>query len=519
MDRVLEGTRPEQAAPTVPPPPGEEPSTVPRLILLAVDGVDPELAERGMMEEWLPNLRRLRLAGAYGPIAGAPGTPAEGAAEFLSGGPPRGGDPVRRVAAAELFPRGVPAAYPSDLPALAPTLARPAFVTELAARGIDCVLLRPPAGFPDAGGERVAVLGGASLPDASFSRGRYLFAVEDAARAGERSARAGGDVAFVAPTNPSAANDVFVLDIAGPSLGGTPAVKDAAARVEVRASKDRARITIATEDDVVAVAAGEWSRPLRLRFAAAAGLNVYGRASFYVRPTGKSRLELYVEAPGLDPAAAPAWLPVSEPRELALELERATGGLPRLNGAFPAAALADGVLDARDAARAIEAQFRAERRLFEAALARGKFQLLAAWFSAVDDAVRLGPGSGDEADQLVDLFDRRVPRRELPAAALAAVDEVIGSALRAADSGDFGIHAQVLVVAAPSARTGAATGVFALNRSLGAEARPRLVDLAATAADLLGAGSLPSLAGARALPRGAPMERLTAATLEVERRE
>ncbi|MBI4878667.1 MAG: hypothetical protein HY812_03275 [Planctomycetes bacterium] len=483
-DRFMKGTEPDRAEPTVPPPPQapREAPAEPKVAVLAFPGLDLALVERGMMEGWLPGFRRLRTSGTRLQLdARVPASATAAAATFrvgagtsrhgvlddwtmdLEGGrpvPAPGACRVRMAPLAELFPRGAPQGFPPALPLLESRLEQRSFLQDCGAGGLRCVVLRCAVGFPALTGGKLKVLGAGALPDLSFGTGAYTFAVEDAALPERRETARGGVILRALPATRGAACDTFLIPVAGPPLLGEGASGRAVATIELRAAPDRARATAITSDHRIEVEAGRWSEPLVLRFAAAPGLDVFGRARLYIRPTGTRRMELYVEPPDFDPARPPAWQALSCPRDWGRELTARTGPLPRLAPAFPGAAFADAVLDARDAAAAVAAQFAAERRLFEWALVQGDYDVLYQSFSLLEDAAAIGPGAAEE----IEFLGERVPRQLLLDAATAAADQLVCATLAFVDGGALGRGATVIIYSPYGAK--AAMRAVDLNRVL-----------------------------------------------------
>ncbi len=518
-DRFMKGTEPDRAEPTVPPAPGEPRAAPaqPKVVVLALPGLDPELVERGMMEGWLPGFRRLRTNGTLLRLdAHVPACATSAAATFLAGaGPSRhgllgdwvvdleGGRPalaagacrVRMAPLAELFPRGAPQGFPPSLPLFESRLEERSFLQTTGAGDLRCVVLRCPVGFPALAGGSLKILGAGALPDLSFAAGAYTLAVEDAALPERRETPRGGIILRALPATRGAARDTFMIPVAGPPALAAGASGRVVATIELRAASDRSRATAVTPDHRVEVAAGRWSEPLVLRFAVAPGLDLFGRARLYLRPTGTRRMELYVEPPDFDPVRPPAWQALSWPRDWGRELTARTGPLPRLAPAFPGAAFADAVLDARDVAASIASQFAIERHLFEWALVQGDYDVLYQSFPLLEDTAAIGPGAAEE----IEFLGQRVPRQLLLNAATAAADQLVSATLAVVDSGVLGRGVTVIAYSPYGARM--AMRAVDLNRVLlergdlvlsGAPERPLFerIDWSRTRAWAAGAGGI-----------------------------
>ncbi len=521
--RFEQGTRPDAPLPTVPAPPresGESPVGA-KVIVLACPGLDAGDVERGMEAGYLPNLRHLRTEATLvrAALSDPPTGPSAGA-RFLLGADPtaRGitaeddvGFRVEDALLKDLFPHGAPEAYPATLAVIGSKLARPTLIERLEEMKLRTLVLRWPIGFPEYGGERTRALGSGALPDLSmrrFGAAQWTFAIEDPSAEERATTPHGGVVLHVAPTTRDRSEDTFLVPIAGPKRFDSD--ERATCTLDVRASKDRARARVSTGDTTLDVAAGRWSLPLTMRFKVASGVSVFGRARVYLRPTGAPQLSLYVEPPEFAPAQPLAWLPLSTPPELAPEIERRNGPLPRVDDEFPYGALADGLLDGRDIAAALEAEFVDERRLFENECVRGDWELLLHWIPVAEHAVRIGKGDAAAAKQEVTYLGRRVVREKLVESALASLDRLIGAAIIAVDSGELGPDAK-LIVWSPYGLTevrgaiAGSPGIFATTRvATGARERPSAEDVAATVLSMLHVAQPGTMTGT-AMPAGRPM--------------
>jgi len=477
LTRARQGTEPDRPGVTVPPAPlgpGELPIP-PKVVVLSVPGLDPERIEVGMREGWLPNLRRLRTSGTLTRmIAPTPAAATACAAGFFTGGglDQHGiaGDLRRSLSPGvpeavpasyridwrpreELFPRGAPDGYPERFPVVRSWLTPKTLPVVLAQSGLRSRILRARAGLSALVSPRTEVLGAGALPDLSFGRGAYTFAMEDPALPARQVTARGGVLLRSLPSTRGEEFDTFLIRVPGPPRLAAdreelaPPAPEESRQVEttitVRLTKGRSGGLARTSDHQVELTAGRFTEPLILRFEVAPGLELFGRSRLYLRPTGKKLMELYIEPPDFVPSRTPAWQAVSHPAEWAGELERLYGPLPRFGSAFPGEALADGLLDGRDAATALSSSFQAEHRLFSAQLVEGNFDLLYQSFSLLEETALIGPGANEE----VEFFGERVTRLRLLDAATAAIDQLLGEALAVMDSGRLGEQVTVILLA------------------------------------------------------------------------
>lgn len=465
-ERVRQGTEPDRPDETVPAPPGLEnaPDPVPRVVVLSFPGLDSLLVERGMREGWLPNFRRLRIAGTYSRLLSESVPSRAGAdATFLAGvGPAKHGilGDVRRVVVdgtvrtapspwqvvtiptADRYPRGIPESYPAQIPVIQSRLEVPTLFNQLGQHGKKSLVLRSAVGFPGLRADGLDVLGAGCIPDLSLGSGPYTFVREREGDPETEITEEGGILISTGPSSGTDIDDVFMVPVFGPPefKGGGGNLKTT---VTVRVSKDRARATVITSMEKVELRAGIWSKSVPLFFEVASGLEISGRSRFYIRPTGLPTLELYVEPPDFDPVRPPPWQPVCRPPDLGRRLQAEYFELPRLSSSFPYAAYADGVLTARDAAAVLETSFKAEKKIFEGEVVQGEYDFLYQTFPLMEEVALLGEGVAEE----VLFFGRRVSRNRLQEAAVVALDGVLGSAMSVATSPREDSHLTVLVFA------------------------------------------------------------------------
>lgn len=491
----------DEAQKSVPLPPGsvELPPPPSSVIAVHVAGLDPELVDRGIREDFLPHLRRLRVEGTVIPL-GSGGSDAfwTGRAAPL---------PAPAIGFAKTLDR-IERPATDRLPEQVPVLEFPAFdggiVDGLAQAGYEVIALNAPPALVAAPLEHKRVFA-SRWPSAALESAGFHFVREIA---GEPTSKPvpGGRVIETPPTSQTEDSALFLVELEGPRVA--PDAPPARARLELKVSKDRMRGEARTRDAFALLHAGRFSDPVRVRFDLSDDLAYYGRVRVYLRPHGLERLEAYVEPVEFDPILPPEWIAIASPSDYAAKLERAHGVLPRLGAAFPRAALDAGLLDARDAAAALDSAYAAERSLLSALVAVGGFRALFFETTLVDDArwfATLPPPAPGRDEKLVEIAGQRVPLSRVQDAVAGAVDRVIGELLVRLDKRERRESISLLVAATAPDES---TGLLAMSRlAYDVEPGRSMLDVPATVAALLEAGVLPGLAGT-ALPVGNPMERL-----------
>lgn len=536
IERFEQGTRADEPLPEVPPAPlgpGETPPP-PRVVLLCVPGLGSELVQRGIDEEFLPNLRRLKADGVLVLDTPAVGSAVSACASLFTGTNPgeHGIAAVPPDALGYSMSASTLGAAMQDAPSeLAnaridvpmPRLAqasRPTLFDALGDAGMRSLVLRAPLAF-ESGSQHVRKLGSGATPGLDAAAGATLFV--EGSTAPERIAQHGTRIVPAPIATRDVSEDVFVLELLGPARLAAPAERSTA-QIELRLSWDRARGTLRTSDTGrkgLPIRAGRWTGPVRLRFSLADGFDVFARTRLYLKPLGTKSMQLFVAAPELDPAGLP-WRPTSTPRELAGVLDQRIAGLPMSTSPFLAGPIADGVLDVRDAVALLEQQAQAERALLMTSLVERDTELVVHWLDLVESFARLGPGKSDAQQRLpVELFGKRVRRWRLIDAAAAELDQVIGHAMSAAVSGELGPETTVVVWAPYGGVAGERKpGFFGMTRIVDGEVQPPLPeDVTATVIRLLGKSQPTTMTG-RALDVGVRMNRFplseVSARLEAE---
>ncbi len=313
----------------------------PRMLVLGLDGLDPDLLATYRAEGVMPEVDRL-LAGGWhlhelgttmppqSPVAWStvitgldPG--GHGIFDFIHRDP---AGPSPYLSGGELRP---PTEYWTvgqyRLPRGEPTLVRhragTAFWTLLDQAGIDATVFKVPANFPPAASE-ARTLSGMGTPDLQNTFGLFTYVTDDPLVAREVS---GGQVIPVHLDGDGRAEVV----IAGPINRHHRDEPRTGLPVAIRVDAARARVHLSVGDDELILAAGEWSDWVTAEFELIPLVKrITGICRFHVMEVAP-RLRLYVTPMQVDPRR-PA-VPISTPAGYARELADGVGlfytqGLP-----------------------------------------------------------------------------------------------------------------------------------------------------------------------------------------------
>jgi predicted AlkP superfamily phosphohydrolase/phosphomutase len=322
-----------------------------RVIVLGVDGLDYELAERLIAEGRMPNFSRLSAAGGFRPLASTipPQSPVAWSSfitgldpgqtgifdfihrdpntmePFLSTSRVVGGRltvrlgrwqvPLRR-GRAELLRRGDP------------------FWSALERRGVQTTIIRMPADFPPSG-TATRELSGMGTPDMLGTNGTFAFYTSRDHPLGWNEL-SGGRLIPVRVVDRSVHATIEGPD--NPFLVEGPPTRTEFA-IYLDSDNQFAKLVVGTEQRLMRV--GEWSDWVPVRFKLHPLKTLSGQCRFFLKRVAPY-FELYVSPVNIDPFD-PA-LPVSYPEDYASELARATGrfytqGLPEETKALKAGVL------------------------------------------------------------------------------------------------------------------------------------------------------------------------------------
>ena len=293
-----------------------------RVIVLALDGVSPDLLEPRMDAGALPQFARLRALGAYRRLATTqpPQSPVAWAGFATGRNPAQHGlhDFLERLPG-RYTPRIAITRLDGDTP-VRPLRAR-AWWQYAAEAGVPVTVLGCPNTFPpDAVNGRM--LAGMGVPDVLGTQGTFIYVTSDAAEARRVT---GGEVLHVPAATP------WRFALPGPQRQTwTGATERVTLPAEVVVAADSGRATIRLGDATCDLAPGQWSGWLSLRFRLGPLRQMAAITQAYLVSL-TPELRLYVSPLSLDPREP--WFPLSHPPEYAAELASqlglfATRGMP-----------------------------------------------------------------------------------------------------------------------------------------------------------------------------------------------
>ena len=325
--------------------------SVPRVIVLGLDGMDHELTTRLMAEGRLPGLSRLEKMGGYGALGTSiPPLSPVAWSDFITGDDAgRHGifdfihrDPetmmpylsTSRAEAPERFLRLGGWQFPLDEGTVELLRHGEAFWEKLQKRGVPTTIIRIPANFPTSGtAERE--IAGMGTPDILGGYGTFSYYTTD------RLAFVGLDISGGHLFTVEEENGVIEAQLIGPDhpLKTTPEPLTADFTLYLDPSRPAVKLVAGDEERVLEE--GEWSDWVTVPFDLIPTQTVPTQALFYLKQV-RPHLQLYVSPLNLDPFA-PA-MPISTPDSYAADLAEATGryytqGMPEDTGVLSAGVL------------------------------------------------------------------------------------------------------------------------------------------------------------------------------------
>jgi len=356
---------------------GRRPSSLPkprkRMILLGIDGLDPQIISRMMGEGKLPNLSRLMEMGGCREIATTipPQSPVawatvitgrdpgfHGIYDFLHRDPSDYG-PVSALASIAP-PKYCLPVHKWRLPLMSSqattTRNGVAFWELLEDQGIPCGIYRVPSNFPpkDNGAKQIAGLG---TPDIRGTKGgaSYYFTEEPASR--NRN---------VLRSQVRIVNNQIKARLEGPPNSLRSGYPRTSVEFDVWLDRQRRMAKVVIQGSELLLRQGEWSNWVPVRFTFMPKVkSAAGICRFYLKEV-VPRFKLYVTPIHFDPMAPP--LPVDAPRGYAQELATKfgrfyTAGLPE-----DTTALSEDVLDDDEYLHQAQTILDEDRRLYESLL-------------------------------------------------------------------------------------------------------------------------------------------------------
>ena len=368
---------------------------VKRVIVLGLDGLDPNLVERWMAEGRLPSLERLAETGSFQRLATTyPSISPVAWSSFMTGV-----DPARHnvfdflnrdlrtykpmLSSSEV--RGAPRTLrvgdwvlPLSKPIVRGMRKSKAFWTILGEHGIPCNVLRVPLTFPP---ERVAgaLLSAMCIPDLRGTQSSYTYYTTDAAQAGVSAAApdtTGGERHHV-----TLEDGVIHASLRGPENSLRAGGKPLEIPFRLAVDRERRRATLHIGGKRYELGEREYSPWIRLDFKPGLGVRVRGIARFYITEL-EPELGLYVTPIQIDPGR-PA-LPISFPGYYSVYLQKLIGEFATLGLAEDTSALNEGVIDEQAFLEQALDYHREREEMFFNALEKSREGIVACVFDGTD---------------------------------------------------------------------------------------------------------------------------------------
>ena len=323
-----------------------------RVVVLGLDGQDPELTEQFMAEGLLPNFERLKQQGTFRPLQTTLLAESPVAwTSFQTGCNPGKHrifdflvpnrkshlpelcsarvDPPRRT-----LPLG-PFRIPLGKPVIQAGRRSQPFWKILGDHGIFSTVLRVPITFPAEKFNGV-LLSAMSVPDLQGSQGTYFYFSSDTAEAATQSLTSGQRVPF------SVDDGVGRAEIPGPQNSLRADGRELTLPLELRPSTPGTDAELIIDGVSYPLKRREYTPWITLTFKAGLGISVRGIVRFYLLETSP-HLKLYMTPINIDPDK-PA-LPISHPFTYAVYLSKTQGQYATLGLAEDTSALNEGVID------------------------------------------------------------------------------------------------------------------------------------------------------------------------------
>ncbi len=322
--------------------------SIPRVVILGLDGMDHELTTRLMAEGRLPGLSRLAEMGGFAPLGSSiPVQSPVAWSDFITGQDAgvhgifdfMHRDPetmlpylsTSRTEAPTHVVRLGDWQFPLDGGKVELLRRGRAFWEILEGHGVPTTIVRIPANFPPSG-TASHELAGMGTPDILGTYGTFSYYTTD------RLAFLGMDIAGGNVYTVEEEDGVIAAELVGPDHPLKTVREPLIAPFTLHLDPDRPAVKLEVGDEVRILEEGEWSDWVRVIFDLIPTQTVSTQARFYLRQV-RPHLALYVSPLNLDPMA-PA-LPISTPESWASELAEATGryytqGMPEETGALAA---------------------------------------------------------------------------------------------------------------------------------------------------------------------------------------
>jgi predicted AlkP superfamily phosphohydrolase/phosphomutase len=330
---------------------------VERIIVLGLDGLDPNLTEKWIAEGHLPNLKKLQEQGSFSRLRTTyPSISPVAWSSFMTGvGPgkhnifdflnrnPKTYTPI--LSSSEVKPPSRTMQVgdwiiPLGKPLIRSMRKSKAFWSILGSHGVDCNILRVPLTFPP---EKFAgvLLSAMCIPDLRGTQGSFTYYSSNPENLGKSESNAesaGGERQLLVFKN-----GVAEAELPGP--GNT--MRKSGGRVQIPFSVTRLRdsnqVMLKIGRKKFTLGSREYSPWVRLIFKPLMGIKVYGIARFYVTDMSEENFGLYVTPINIDPGK-PA-LPISWPGIYSVYLSKIIGEFATLGLAEDTWALNERVID------------------------------------------------------------------------------------------------------------------------------------------------------------------------------
>jgi len=285
-----------------------------RMIIIALDGLSPEIIEPMLAAGKLPNFRRLEQEGSYSRLGTT--NPSESPVAWTSFA--TGRNPGKH--GVYDFIRRNPASYLPDLSLTRlegnrslPVRRGKAFWQYGRETGVPMTILACPVTFPpdEINGK---MLSGMGVPDLLGTQGMFSYYTTAPETVTHDT---GGEVHVVPDTNPAD------LELLGPQKQGlTGKVERLSAPFQVRVSTDRTVATISLQGKELTLGVGEWSPWVEVQFKVGPMSRMHGILQFNLVAL-QPHLKLYVSPICIDPRKP--WFPISYPGSYSKELANDLG--------------------------------------------------------------------------------------------------------------------------------------------------------------------------------------------------
>lgn len=389
-----------------------------QLIVIGVDGMDPEFVERHWSD--LPNLAGLRDRGSFAPLATT--TPPQSPvawSTFTTGLDPSGHgifdfvhrDPLTFEPSLSMGetrpPRFTIPLGPYELPLSRPQVVSlrkgRAFWELLEARGIPATVIHIPANYPPV--ESGEALSGMGTPDLRGTQGTFTFYTDDPGI--EPASVPGGRIIHA-----EIAEGHAELNVEGPPNSLRRDRRYSSIKLNVDIDPDQPFARLAAGGAIGIVREGEWSEWIAVDFPLIPHLaSVHGMFRVFARQL-RPRFELYISPINIDPLSPD--LPISVPKSFSREIALRSGRYSTLGIPEDTSALRQGVFNLQEFLAESHLLLNDERKLLTDSLKRFHEGLLFYYFSSIDQNSHILFGRHDA--ELLDFY--------------RSVDDAIGEVLR-----------------------------------------------------------------------------------------